>query len=225
VTAPHTPFLGSTLLFAGLSEADLAELARLAVPKSYSAGSPIFAEGEEGRGFYVVESGAVKVFKLSASGREQVIHHLGPGEAFAEVALFAGRTYPASATALTPARCLFFPKEAFLAAIAAKPALALNMITTLALRLRGFAQLVETLTLKDAASRLAAYLLGLCREQGGRQLSLPATKGELAAQLGIAQETLSRTLRRLKDDGLIQVSGRRITILEPARLEEVAESA
>jgi CRP-like cAMP-binding protein len=217
-------FLGRTLLFAGLDESDLAEIARLAVVKDAPAGGHIFSESDEARGFYVVESGSVKVYKVSASGREQVIHHLGPGEAFAEVALFAGRTYPASAMALSPSRLLFFPKQAFLNLISAKPALALNMIGTLALRLRGFASLVEALALKDASARLAAYLLELSRQQAGPELTLPVTKAQLAARLGTVQETLSRTLGKLRDDGLIKVSGRRITVLDAEGLAEVAES-
>jgi CRP/FNR family transcriptional regulator len=217
-------FLRSTLLFAGLSEGDLAALARLAARVPVPAGGHIFSEGGEARGFYVVESGTVKVYKLSAGGREQVLHHVGRGEAFGEVALFAGRTYPASATALGPARILFFPKKAFLELVSAKPSLALNMIATLAMRLRGFARLVEALSLKDAGSRLAAYLLELSRKQASLSVSLPVTKAELAARLGTAQETLSRSLRRLREAGLLKVAGRSITILEPERLEEIAES-
>jgi CRP/FNR family transcriptional regulator len=216
-------FLRSTLLFAGLSEGDLAALARLAARVPVPAGGHIFSEGGEARGFYVVESGTVKVYKLSAGGREQVLHHVGRGEAFGEVALFAGRTYPASALALTPASLLFFPKTAFLEAIAANPSLALNMIATLALRLRSFAALVEALTLKDASARLAAYLLDLSRAQASPKVSLPVAKAELAASLGIAQETLSRTLKRLREAGLLRVSGRRITLLDAAGLEEIAQ--
>jgi CRP/FNR family transcriptional regulator len=225
MAALDAAFLRQALLFAGLGEEELGQLCALAVPVSVEAGGHIFAEGDEARGFYLVESGAVKVYKLSASGREQVIHHLGRGEAFGEVALFAGRAYPASAMALSPARLLFFPKQSFLAAIAAQPALALNMIGTLALRLRGFAALVEALALKDASARLATYLLELWREQAAPELTLPMTKGELAARLGTAQETLSRALRRLKEAGLVRVSGRRITLLDPERLAEAADSA
>lgn len=218
-------FLGATLLFAGLPPADLAEVARLAVAGVHSASSPIFSEGDEARGFYITQSGTVKIYKLSASGREQVIHLIGRGEAFGEVALFAGTTYPASAAALTAARTLFFPKKAFLDLIAAQPTLALNMIGTLSLRLRGFARLVEALTLKDASARLAAYLLDLGREQASPRLTLPVAKAQLAAQLGIAQETLSRSLRRLREAGVLDVAGRKIHVLEPARLQDLAEAA
>lgn len=212
-------------LFAGLGEADLADILSLAQPLSFEPGGHIFGEGDTARGFYVVAGGTVKVYKLSPGGREQVIHHLGSGEAFGEVALFAGSTFPASAAALSAARVLFFPKEAFLAQVAARPALALNMIATLALRLRGFAALVEALALQDVAARVAAYLDELSRAQGALSVTLPVTKAELAASLGMAQETLSRALRRLKEAGVVAVSGRRLTILEPARLKEFLNPA
>jgi CRP/FNR family transcriptional regulator len=225
MAAPDAAFLRSTLLFAGLGEEALDQVARLAVPATYRAQGPIFSEGDEARGFYIVESGTVKVFKLSASGREQVIHHLGRGEAFAEVALFAGSTYPASAEALTPARVLFFPKKAFIALISQRPTLALNMIGTLAMRLRAMSRLVEALALKDVGARLATYLLDLAREQATLKVSLPVTKAQLAARLGTAQETLSRALRRLREAGVLKVSGRTITILAPERLQELSQSA
>jgi CRP/FNR family transcriptional regulator len=224
MAAKDAAFLRSTLLFAGLGDGDLVEILRLARPLTFEAGGHIFSENDEAKGFYIIESGTVKIYQLSASGREQVIHHVGRGEAFAEVALFAGRTYPASATALGPARILFFPKQAFIELVSAKPSLALNMIATLAMRLRGFARLVEALSLKDAGSRLAAYLLELSRKQASLNVSLPVTKAELAARLGTAQETLSRSLRRLREAGLLKVAGRSITILEPERLAEIAES-
>ncbi len=106
MAALDAAFLRQALLFAGLGEEELGQLCALAVPVSVEAGGHIFAEGDEARGLYLVESGAVKVYKLSA---------------------------------LSPARLLFFPKQSFLAAIAAQPALALNMIGALALRLRGCA--------------------------------------------------------------------------------------
>jgi len=219
--------LRTGLLFAGLEEADLAEIGRLAVPVEFPAGGHIFREHDEARGFYLVETGTVKVYKLSSGGREQVLHHVGRGEAFGEVALFAGRTYPASALALTPARLLFFPKSAFLSAIAAKPALALNMIGTLAMRLRSFAALVEALTLKDASSRLAAYLLELAERkstsyQGKSYLDLEMKKGELASRLGTVSETLSRAFRKLKEEGLIEVEGSRVIILDMEGLKRIS---
>ena len=212
--------LEKSTLFRGLSEEDLSRLAGIALLRSYDKGGVIFSAEEEARGFYLVAEGMVKIYRLSARGRQQTLHILGPGEAFAEAALFSGSRYPAWAEALTPARVLFFPREAFLDLIRRRPELALNMLALLSLRLRTMAALVDSLSLKEVPERLAAYLLYLL-EHRGPEFELEIPKGELAALLGTVPETLSRVLSRFSEEGLIQVSGRQIRILDEEGLRRI----
>jgi CRP/FNR family transcriptional regulator len=216
--------VASIPLFEGLPRDELEQLAAIAAERPYRRGESIFLEGEEGDGFHVVLSGRVKVFKLSLEGKEQTLHLFGPGEPFGEVALFAGRRFPANAEALEPSRVLFFPREAFAGLIRENPSVAMNLLALLSVRLRRFAALIEDLSLKEVPGRLAAYLLYLNRQgRGEADLTLDVTKAQLASLLGTIPETLSRILGRMSRQGLIETDGRRIRLLDLEGLESLAE--
>ncbi len=211
-------------LFGGLSEEDLARIEALARLRNLEKGEVIFSYGEEAKGFFLVVEGRVKIYRLSPRGRQQIIHVFGPGEVFAEVALFSGSKYPAWAEAMEPSKVLFFPREAFLRLIRERPELALNMLALLALRLRKMAALLESIALREVPERLAAYLLYLRESKGSEVFELEIPKGELAALLGTVPETLSRVLNRFSEKGLIEVSGRKIRILNEEGLREMVEA-
>jgi CRP/FNR family transcriptional regulator, dissimilatory nitrate respiration regulator len=211
-------------LFRGLPAEQISCLASIAVEKSYFKGETIFTEGEEGRGFFVVISGTVKIFKVSQEGKEQILHIFGSGEPFGEVAVFCGRRLPANAQALTTCRFLYFPRQQFVTLITANPHIALGMLAILSLRLHNFADQIESLSLKEIPSRLAAYLLSLSEEQGtDNQVLLGISKGELASLLGTIPETLSRIFTRLSGKSIIEVNGATIRLLNKKRLAEMAE--
>lgn len=211
-------------LFKGLPRQHLEDLAGIAMAKFFNRAETIFAEGDEATGFYVLLAGRVKIFKLSPEGKEQILHIFGPGEPFGEVPVFAGTHFPAYAETLDDSRALFFPRRAFVALIQREPSLALNMLAILSLRLRQFTHLVESLSLKEVPGRLAAYLLYLSvnREQT-TELELDIPKSQLASLLGTIPETLSRILAKMTGQGLIQVNGPHIRILDRHGLEELAE--
>ena len=167
--------------------------------------------------------GLIKIFKLAPDGKEQILHIIGPGEPFGEVAVFAGRLFPANAEALADSRLLFFPRDAFVDLISRNPSLALKMLAVLSMRLRQFAVQVESLSLKEVPGRLASYLLLLADEQEDpARAVLPISKGQLASLLGTIPETLSRIFAKMAGQGLIAVSGRNIRILDRAGLEDIS---
>jgi CRP/FNR family transcriptional regulator len=212
-------------LFEGLPGEQLEDLAGIVQEPNFRKGQAIFSEGDEGAGFYVVASGRVKVFKLSSEGKEQILHILGPGEPFGEVPVFAGQHFPANAEAMEESRLFFFRREAFVRLIKKNPGLALNMLAVLSRRLRTFASLIEDLSLKEVPGRLAAYLLYLSKkDRGSKDLELTITKAQLASLLGTIPETLSRILGRMSAEGLIETDGRKITLLDPEAIEDLAES-
>ena len=215
-------FLASTPLFRGLSREMREKLVRISVKKSFAKGKEIFSQGEEARGFYLVLSGRVKVYKLSFQGRRQILNIVGPGEPVGEVAVFQGVSYPAYAQALEDSLLLYFPRRAFVELIKENPSLALGMLAVLSRRLRRLTGLVEELSLKEVPSRLAAYILRLSRK-GEREAVLKVTKGQLAEMLGTSPETLSRALARLSSQGLVEVKGSRVRILDIQTLEELAQ--
>jgi CRP/FNR family transcriptional regulator len=209
-------------LFQGLPEAQVQELAAVGQRQRYAKGEWLFTEGDPAEGFFVVGRGRVRVFKTAWDGREQTLHILGPGEPVGEVPVFAGTHFPASAQAIEDADVCFFPRASLLAAYARNPVLPMAMLAVLARRLREFTGLIENLSLKEMPQRLAAYLVH--RAEGGRRaVRLDVAKGTLATILGASPETLSRTLGRLSEAGMISVSGRTITIHDQNRLLRLAQ--
>ena len=211
------------LIFAELPERQLEQVKNVAVSKNYAKGETIFLEKDEGNGFYMVAEGMVKIFKVSPSGKEQILHVFGPGEPFGEVPVFSGQRFPANAEAIRKSRLLFFPRTAFLGMITAHPSLALNMLAMLSMRLRQFTRQIENLSLKEVPARLAAYLLYLSTEQKREDvITLDISKGQLASLLGTIPETLSRILNRMNKQGLIETKDRTIRLLNREGLESLS---
>jgi len=122
---------------------------------------------------------------------------------------------------------LFLPRQGFMNLMEKNPQFALNLVVSLSLSLRRFARQIEELTFADVASRLASFLVKRAAEKstsynGITYLELGIKKGELAAQLGTANETVSRTFRKLKEEGVIELEGRKVTILQMDRLQQLA---
>jgi CRP/FNR family transcriptional regulator len=182
----------------------------------------VFSEGEEATGFYIPLEGKIKIFKLSPEGRERVLRIAHPGRTFAEAAIFDVGVFPACAQAIEPSVLLFFPKQAILDLLHCNAQLAINMIGGVSRILREMMDHMESLTFKDVPSRLARYLLDLS-DMKQRHVVLPISKAQLAANLNTAGETLSRSLRKMSDDNLIEVRGRSIEILDFQGLLDLAE--
>ena len=212
-------------LFSGLSPGQLAQFRGIALEKNFGKGELIFSEGDEGSGFYVILAGSVKVFKVSPDGKEHILHIFTVGQTFGEVPVFAGEHFPANAGALHETRALFFPRAAFVALLEKNPALSLKLLADLSLKLRQFTVQIENLSLKEIPARLATYLLYLAEEQGrADQVTLSISKGQLASLLGTIPETLSRIFAKLTSQQLIQVEGRKIALLDPEGLKDLAQS-
>ena len=211
-------------LFTGLPLNQHENLAAIAIQKTFKRGQTIFAEGDEGIGFYIILSGRVKIFKLSAEGKEQILHIMENQEPFGEAAVFAGENYPASAQSLVETKVLLFPRQAFIDLISKNPSLSLNMLAFLSRRLRKLASLVEDLSLKEVPGRLAAYLLYLSdRNKGATTLELDISKNQLASLLGTIPETLSRILSRMGKSKLIKTTPHHIHILDHQGLTQLAD--
>ena len=214
-------------LFSGVADNDLEALARVAISRDFPRDVPIFWEGKEALGFYILLRGQVKLVKSSWEGKEYILRLVAPGETMGEAAVLAESTYPVSAITLEDCQTLFFPKIDFLNLLTSSPRLARNMLATMSHLLYHLTRQLEDLSLKEVSARLAKYLQERCQESHGRvaaglSFDLPVTKTHLAAYLGTISETLSRTLARFKALGVIRVDKSRITIEEPELLEKIA---
>ncbi|MCF6290445.1 MAG: Crp/Fnr family transcriptional regulator [Desulfobacterales bacterium] len=216
--------LNAISLFNGLTKDQYNDLAMILTDQEFNRGQTIFNEGDDGVGFYVIVTGRVKIYKVSPDGKEQILHILGPGDPFAEVAVFSSNRYPAHAEALRKSRLLFFPKDSFLKLVRDTPSLSLNMLASMSMRLKRFSHMIEALSLKEVPGRLAAHILYLReKRQGAPEVELDMAKAQLASLLGTIPETLSRILAKMSKQELIRINGPKITILDPEGLAALAE--
>ena len=213
-------------LFARLDDNALQAVARRAVICPMRPGAELFRRGEPCAGLHVVLEGAVRVFRPTTDGGEQTAKTEGPGQALAEVPLFDGGPYTASARAVEEGRVLFLPRDDFHWLYTHHADIADAVIRDLGRRLRRVVGLVEKISLRDVPARVSMALLEHAEVAGclrdGAELVLPMTQEELAAELATTRESVARALARLREDGAIRQSGRRVQILSLAMLERVA---
>jgi CRP/FNR family transcriptional regulator len=213
--------LRSCQLFAGLPVADLQNVANVTVPKSLEKNEYLFHEGDPAHGFYIVQRGAVNVHRVTATGKEQVIHIFRAGDSFAEVALASLVGYPAEARAQEATQVLLVQKEGILALLKGQPELAVRMLGSMSSHLRVLVGQIEDLTVRDIQTRLANWLVKRCpnpQSESPVRIELTMTKRALAAELGTISETLSRTLAKFREQRLLAVKGKIVTVLSPAKL-------
>ena len=223
MTLKPTDVLRKTPLFATLPDDDLRRVADLAVSRRFAKKEAVFREGDRADGFFIVASGKVKVFKLSGRGEGADPPRPGSGADVRRGGDLRGGEYPAHAEALTDTELFFLPKRPFVDLLERHPNVAIRMLASLSRWLKRMTDLVESLSLKDVETRLVFYLAEELKARGippkdGAELELAIGKNVLASRLGTVPETFSRTLKKLQDDGLIDVRGKRIRIVSAGSL-------
>jgi CRP/FNR family transcriptional regulator, dissimilatory nitrate respiration regulator len=212
-------------IFGRMGPEDLEHLAGGMRRLHVRAGDPVFREGQPCEGFYVVLSGSVRVFKLSTEGRQRILHIVRPPFTFAEAAMFGAGTYPASAEAMEPSDLVLIRQGPFLRLIRERPDAALRLFESLSLWLRRLLDHLENETFLNSRAKLASYLLREARRGGCTtgpcQVVLTAARKDIASQLGMAPETLSRAQADLEARNLIRPSGRRVALSDVAALERL----
>jgi CRP-like cAMP-binding protein len=221
--------LRKTPLFAGLTEDEMRALRRRVSSKQYNRGEILFSEGDACRGLFIVGSGKVRIFKLSASGREQILSIEGPGSSFAELPVFDGGNYPASAAPTEEAEVLFISRKDFQDFCREHPEVALKVIAVVGSRLRRLVGIIEDLSFTTVRQRLIALILRLVqtsaiRSSEGVRVELTKSQQDLAAELGTVRELISRNLGRLQAEGYLDVNGRNIIVKDLNGLKREQES-
>jgi CRP/FNR family transcriptional regulator len=210
--------------FAVLPGEELKSLASHCVMRRLAKDEMLFAEGDACEGLYVVQAGAIKLFKMADTGREQVLVIERAGSTVGELPLFDGGTFPASASAIEDSTLLYLPKREFLDLCRSNSEVAFAVIRTLAWRFRYMTSLVEELSLKEVSHRLARFLrdralrLGT-RTRRGVEFPLEETNQEIGAEIGTVRDLVSRNLRRFVDRGIIRLERRKVIVLDMAELE------
>jgi CRP-like cAMP-binding protein len=232
VTAERTDLataLGKTPLLSSLTPAELKTLAARTVRKLFSAGELLFSEGEPCNGLHIIAQGKVRIFKTSVSGREQVLAVNVPGESIAELPVFDGGPFPASAVAIDDTEVAFISRRDFQAYCLEHPEVSLKVLTVVGGRLRRLVGIIEELSFTTIRQRLIAALIKLAQNEGkktarGIEFQLPATHQELAHQLGTVRELVSRNLMRLQAEGLLDVDARQIVVKDLDGLKGLLEA-
>lgn len=212
-------FLRRSEVFSDLREAELRDLAEAAIIRRLEPGAYLFHKDEAAPGLYLIRHGIINFHRIAADGREIVIHFYREGELLAEIAGDVG--CPADARAVLPSEVIVVPRRSFLATVRRSPEFALRLLSATDRQVHQIADSLEDLMSRNATGRLVQWLLRQCGE-GGRSgavvIQLAMTKRAIASELGVRQETLSRTLRQLSDSGDLRVNGRRITVVNPGAL-------
>jgi CRP/FNR family transcriptional regulator len=216
-----TFLLKTSKLFSDLTADELRGVLALASRREFRKGQIIFTEGEPSRGFYVIATGGVKIFRVAPDGRERIIHVIEAGETFAEAAMFM-EEYPATAESLAAATTIFIEKNGFKQLLSRDPKLSFKIMGTLVRWLAVLRNALTDLTMKEVPARFASYVLSLQPEQG-RNISVAVSKTTLAQMIGTTKETFSRMLARLAKSRVLTFRGNQIRVVNLARLKKIAD--
>ncbi|MCB2198764.1 Crp/Fnr family transcriptional regulator [bacterium] len=191
--------------------------------RHWSKGELIFQEDDEVPGLWLVVDGQVKLSRFTADGREVILHMASPFMIIAEAAIFLGK-YPASATATSDCAMVLLRTPMVFELMESHPKFMRRIFGSMSVWLKRMVDKVDQLTMNDATARLVRYLLDLKGEKGSTKdrVVLPVKKGELAVMLNMNQATLSRSLRRLQDEGAIAVDAKYVDLLNHPKLQKLA---
>ena len=222
------PTLTSSGIGSKLGQAACEDMYREGELRTWNKGAMIFQEGEDAAGIYIVVEGLVKLTRYTYDGREVILHFAEPCMIIAEAAIFLGH-YPATAIALENSSLIFIHRELLFDLMNRHRAILHQVFDSMAIWLKRLVGRIDQLTLNDAAARLINYLLQLLPAKTAgtdvirpATLTLPVKKGELAVMLNMNQASLSRVLRTLQDENLLEVSGRNVILHDIRKLRQKA---
>ena len=215
-------------LFSELSIEQLRKVTTFSKIKKFKKNDFLFHEGDFYNGFFILLKGSVKVYTITSGGRESVVHIVKPLSAFADIPLFDGSNYPANAQSLEESLLIFIPKEGFYKLISENPEIALKMLAGFSKKMKSLVSQLEDISSKEVPNRLAKYILIEINSSGTEKLPEPfvkltVPKSTIAAYLGTITETLSRSFKKLQNEGVIRVSGKKIFVEDLKRLKELAK--
>jgi len=201
-------------IFNNLTEAEMLEIANITSASTLDKGSYVYMAGDQGGKLFVLHTGRVKISRINAAGKQQVIRIVEAGEFLGELSLFSLSPLSDNAEVIEKSTMCMIDGQKLKELMSKYPSIAFKVMEVLSQRLEKAENLIENINLNTVEQRLAQALLDLA--QGRKTIVLNMTKGDLASQLGMSQETLSRKLANFQEEGLILMEGqRRIKLLKP----------
>lgn len=186
--------------------------------KTYTKDEFLFHADDPAEGFYYLQSGEIRVFKMDEQGKEVEVVRPNPGDFFGEAIVFVQKRFPSYAQAVKDSQVVFFDKNSFFQRLEKDPTIGMFFLHLLAKKCIVLNKRIETLELRTVRQRLIQYLVSSCGSDTSCVVTLPMKKAELAKLLGTISETLSRNLKQLQEEGLITVEGHTIHIKDRSRL-------
>ena len=227
LTGADVAVLRSVPVFSGLGENVLTDLLSDSSVRHYPRDSILFLQGDSADRFFVIFKGWVRLFRQTADGHESVVHVSGPGDSFAEAAIFDSHDFPVSAEVVEDVRLLSIPSESFIARLHENADICFAMMASLSRHNRVLVQSIEQMAVKSSTERLATFLEGLCghhcnNDCANCEISLPLDKGLIAGRLNMQPETLSRGFAKLKTLG-VSTNGNKVTVSDMEKLRAFAK--
>lgn len=219
-------FLRSVPIFNDLEDAELSKIAKLGVLKKFKKGSIILLEEETGSALFVIVSGKVKVVRADDDGREVILAILGDSDFFGEMAILDGLARSASVVATTKADVFMIHRNDFLRLLHDYPPLSVSLLRELTMRLRKADQQIKSLSLKDAAGRIASVILQLADDIGkirkGRvEIDELPLQQDMANMAGTSRETVSRMIHLFVEQGHLELHGNKLTISDYEKFKKM----
>lgn len=212
--------LKSIPYFSGLNDSVLALIGKYVFEKKAERGEILSFEGAPSDTLYFVVAGVVKVFKISADGKEQIFSIIRPGNSFNDVPVLSGGMNLASAAAMSPVVLNGIKKKDLETVVKNHPQVALNLVQVLSRRVEELMTLVEDFSFRHVSGRVAKILLEYAGDGGGEKPRL--TQQEIAAIIGTAREMVGRSLKNLEEEGAIKMERNRIVITDKETLKNIA---
>lgn len=213
-------YLSKVPAFSRLSSAVLKALAECSRFRGFLKGSQFFAPGERSSGLHLLVKGRVKVLRLSPEGREQLLTVVVPFQTLGEAAIFRKpETHSSYAVCQESSTILTLPLAKIRSLTVQHPELALVFLSEFATRIGDLEQRLEETALYPLERRLAAHLLKMANPS--HELRLSESNSALASRFGVARESVSRTLAKFEEQGLISRQGRSLVLLSPQELASI----
>jgi CRP-like cAMP-binding protein len=213
-------------LFRGYDEPSFTAVTEIAQRCGLQPGETVFEEDTPCRAFFFVIEGFIQLSRREPSGRPRVVEFIEPGETFAEAAMFSGRGYPVTATAMAETTLVEVDAFRFMRLLRTHPQMSWTMLAELSVRLHQLVSHIATSNLHGAEQKVAAYLLEYSDEESDLRVvsHLPNRRKELANRLGISTESLCRVLGIFRDRGWISTQdASRIHVLSEAELKALLQ--
>ena len=219
-------YLKHIRLFDGISPSDMQEMEKITRMEEVKKRQPLYLTGDPSRNVYLLKRGRVKIANTAPSGKEVTFDILEAGEVFGELDVLEDAPRSTSAEALDDALICVIPRKDFDQYLAMHPTVMFKLTKLIGLRLKKIQSRVEDLVFRDVPARLAHLLSELSKTEGvaekqGIRLKVKLTHQEMANLIGCSRETVSTTMGQFRDDGLIQMDGRTITIVNEKGLSKL----